>query len=311
MIIYTDDGQTFVEIVTDFIKNSDVLVTKEVLESKFPGFTLGIMQRIVNTSPIVNMNGYYASIDNFNITNEEVLNLKEVLDSIVQDNEAHNAKNIFYRLKNKFNGLFNRIGINHYLQFYYIINKLFDDDFEFLRPFIAKKGIEIQDKETQLVELIVQEGQVSIDRLRDLATYVGYFMESVMDFVIRNNDEIAFLDEKTISAINKIELDEEKILQIDTILDRFMLYSNCRYLAELSNYKEMIEIVPFANKWFLYSIISTYSTKYKVFRTSNVMSKAELIISTEDFDISDISDLTSNVSEIYDLEELLEIEDLE
>ena len=62
-----------------------------------------------------------------------------------------------------------------------------------------------------------------------------------MDLVIRNNDEIVFLDENTVGAINKIELDEEKIIEIDTILDKFMLNYNCRYLKDLSKDKEIKE----------------------------------------------------------------------
>lgn len=197
------------------------------------------------------------------------------------------------------------------MQFYYIINKLFDDDFEFLRPFIAKKGVEIQDKETQLIELIVEEGKVSVDRLRDLTTQVGYFMESIMDLVIRNNDEIVFLDEETIVAVNKIEIDEEKMAHIDTILDKFMLYSDYRYLVELANYNEIRDIFPFANRWFLYSIVSAYSTKYKIFRTNNVMSRTELILAREDFDIREVENLSENAPEVFDLDDLLDIEDLE
>ena len=197
------------------------------------------------------------------------------------------------------------------MQFYYIANKLFDDYFEFLRPFIAKKGIEIQDKETQLIELIVGEVSVSIDRLRELSAFVGFFLDSVMDLVIRNNDEIVFLDENTVGAINKIELDEEKIIEIDTILDKFMLNYNCRYLKDLSKDKEIKEIVPFSNEWFLYSIISAYSTKYKVVRTCNVMSRTELILVTEDFDIRELDKLSSSNLEVYDLEDLLDIEDFE
>lgn len=308
--VYTDDSQTYVEIIAQFIKNSKELVTKELLEKQFPGFSITSMQRVINTSSVVNMNGYFASMDNFNFTQEEISSLKFELEQIVQDGEAHNTKNIFYKFKNKFNGLFNRIGINHYLQFYYIINKLFDDDFEFLRPFIAKKGVEIQDKETQLIELIVEEGKISVDRLRELTTQVGYFMESIMDLVIRNNDEIVFLDEETIVAVNKIEIDEEKMAHIDTILDRFMLYSDYRYLAELANYNEIRDMFSFANKWFLYSIVSAYSTKYKIFRTNNVMSRTELVIAKEDFDIRELENLSA-APEVFDLDDLLDIEDLE
>lgn len=309
--IYTDDSQTFVEIIASFIKNSKDLVTKELLEKEFPGFSVGTMQRVINTSSVVNMNGYYASIDNFHFSQDEISQLKTELEMIVQDEEVHNTKNIFYRFKVKFNGLFNRIGINHYLQLYYILNKLFDDDFEFLRPFIAKKGIEIQDKETQLVELIVQEGKVSIEQLRDLSNKIGYFMESIMDFVIRNNDELVFLDDKTIVATNKIEIDEEKMAQIDNILDNCMLYYDYKYLDELVKNEEISKIFPKTNKWFLYSIITAYSVKYKIFRTSNVMSRTELLIVKENYDEKQIKDLIKEKSSYIDLEDILDIEDLE
>ena len=309
--IYTDDSQTFVEIIASFIKNSKDLVTKELLEKEFPGFSVGTMQRVINTSSVVNMNGYYASIDNFHFSQDEISQLKTELEMIVQDEEVHNTKNIFYRFKVKFNGLFNRIGINHYLQLYYILNKLFDDDFEFLRPFIAKKGIEIQDKETQLVELIVQEGKVSIEQLRDLSNKIGYFMESIMDFVIRNNDELVFLDDKTIVATNKIDIDEEKMAQIDNILDNCMLYYDYKYLDELVKNEEISKIFPKTNKWFLYIIITAYSVKYKIFRTSNVMSRTELLIVKENYDEKQIKDLIKEKSSYIDLEDILDIEDLE
>lgn len=309
--IYTDDSQTFVELIADFIRRSKVLVTKEVLEKEFPGFSIGTMQRVVNTSSIVNMNGYYASIDNFNFSNEDILSLKIELDNIVQDEKAHNAKNIYYRFRHKFNGLFNRIGINHYLQFYYIINKLFDNKFEFLRPFVAKKGVKIQDKETQFVEFIVQKVKMSIGELREEASHFGFWIDSIMDFVIRNNDELVFLDENTIGAINQINLNEDKLVKIDYILDKFMNCSDYRYLTEIIDYGELSDIIPFKNKWFLYSVISVYSTKYKIIRTNNVMARTDLILVSEGFDESIIENLSGQEFVALNLDDLLDVEDLE
>ena len=207
--------------------------------------------------------------------------------------------------------MFNRVGITHYLQFYYIINKLFENDFEFLRPFIAKKGVEIQDKETQLIELIVQEKRITIEKLRDLSVQVGYFMESIMDLVIRNNDKILFYDENTIVAIDEIHIDEEKMLNLDGILDSFMLYSNYRYLSELADYHEIKELFGPTNKWMLYSIVSAFSTKYKIFRTSNVMSRTELIIAMEGFDFNSVKESITKTQSDYNLEDLLDLEDLQ
>ena len=309
--IYTDDSQTYVEIIANYIKNSKVLVTKELLEKEFPGFSMTSMQRIINTSPVVNMNGYFAYMDNLDIQDADKEKLKDELEGIVGDGESHNAKNIFIRFKSKFNGLFNRVGITHYLQFYYIINKLFENDFEFLRPFIAKKGVEIQDKETQLIELIVQEKRITIEKLRDLSVQVGYFMESIMDLVIRNNDKILFYDENTIVAIDEIHIDEEKMLNLDGILDSFMLYSNYRYLSELADYHEIKELFGPTNKWMLYSIVSAFSTKYKIFRTSNVMSRTELIIAMEGFDFNSVKESITKTQSDYNLEDLLDLEDLQ
>lgn len=309
--VYTDDSQTFVERIAEFIKNSKILVTREVLEQNFPGFQMTSMQRISSTTPVVNMNGYFASMDNMAISEEEKVLLKEELNTIVEDEKTHNSKNIFYRFKSKFNGLFNRIGINHYLQLYYILNKLFEDDFEFLRPFIAKKGFEIQDKEHQLIEKIVEEWEITKDRLRDLCYEVGYFMESIMDLVIRNNDEILFKNEHVIVSTEKIDINEEKLQNIDTILDKYMLYSDYMFLKEVAIYSEIKELCENMNEWLLYSLISAYSTKYKVYRTDNVMSRTQLILAKEDFDKSKIENLSTSNPVIFDMEDLLDIEDLE
>ncbi len=309
--IYTDDNQTFVESIAEFIKNSKILVTKEILEKTFPGFQVGTMQRVIATTPIVNMNGYYASIDNMDISDEEKSLLQEEINIVVEDAKAHNLKNIFFRFKKKFNGLFNRIGIMHYLQLYYILNKLFDDDFEFLRPFIAKKRVEILDKERQLIEKITAEGEVTRDRLRTLCYEVGFFMESIMDFVIRNNDEILFKSEDVIVCAEKFDIDEEKLQNIDTILDRSMLYSEYKYLRDVMEFNEIKELHDEMNEWLLYSLISIYSTKYKVYRTDNVISRTKLILSNENFDISQIESLPASGAETFDPEDLLDIEDLE
>ena len=65
------------------------------------------------------MNGYYVHLDNLQITAEELAVFKESIDLIMSQPIIYHAKPLFNAIKRANSGLFSRIGIAHYLQFFY------------------------------------------------------------------------------------------------------------------------------------------------------------------------------------------------
>ena len=124
-------------------------------------------------------------------------------------------------------------------------------------------------------------------------------------------NKILFLDQQTISSVALANLDDEKFLNIDAVIEPLLAQDGYMYLDEIVQRKLFETLIHIDNKWFLYSIITMYSTNYKVFKTSNKLDDADLILAKENFDISSIDNKLKTITNIeVNYDDLLDYEDL-
>lgn len=276
--ILKSDGGSIYDVVEAFVKQAVLPVTKRDILDNFPGITDVVIQQIAAATKIINMNGYYVHLDNLNITDEEIDSLKSLVDNELKDGRIHHANMVFAAIKGKLSGLFVRIGVTHYLQFYYLLQELFLTNYEYYRPFIAILGVKVVGGEAQVINLILQHEECSIATIRQYAREVGTVIDRYIEFVDRNNDSFIFKNRNCIITTTAVGLDEKDFSGLDKLLINFMGNEQYRLLSDFYNYRELPDLSCAWNTWLLYSVIKKYSKEFKLVLTSNYLSEAKPIL---------------------------------
>lgn len=286
--VFKNSNVSFYEIVEAFIKQSALPVTKRDIQETFPGITDIVIQQVAATTRVMNMNGYYVHLDNLNISDNEANELKEAVDGELNDDIIYHANTIFARIKERLSGLFNRIGVTHYLQFYYLLHEIYPTNYAYNRPFIARVGVELVSGEAQVINRILQEEECNIAIIREYAKEVGTVIDRYIEFVDRNNDSFVFKNRDSVIATSALGLEEADFSGLDEVLSDFMGEKQYRLLSDFYNFRELPDLTCNWNTWLLYSIVRKYSRKFKLVLTSNVLADAKPILVLNDFDISRI-----------------------
>lgn len=287
--IYSGSIESFYKIIEEYIKQSNTIVTRKDILKQFPGISDIVIQQVATSTKVVNMFGYFVHLDNLQITDKEYVQFCQAVASVVNDNSIYHAKTIFQAIKGKMSGLFSRIGINHYLQFFYLFRELFPNDYNYVRPFMAKPGVEIVSGEAQVLQRLQGMQEIRLGDLREVAKDVGTIIDRYIEFADRNNDVILIKDRDTFISTDYLELDETMFDDLDNVLSQYLNDDNYKSLSLFFDYWKLPKLKIKWTDWLLYSIINLYSKKFKTAVSSNYIAEAIPIVVKNAFDLNDIS----------------------
>ena len=311
--LYKYDDISFTDIVEEFVESKHGPVTREMIFEEFPGITDAIISNICQETNVINMNGYFVHLNDFNLSTEEINQLLLKIKSYVIGDKIYHSKDVYYYLKDYFADLFYRINLNDYLQFYYLISKLFENDFSFLRPFIANHGVVIPDGENQVINKIVEIGGCDIAGIKEIAKEVGTIIDRYIVFIDKYNTSIIFKDHNSVIPINLINLNNIDFTDLDGIVSKFIGNEKYKQLSLFNLFYELPQLSISWNKWVLYSIIKKYSKSFAVCTSSNTLMYAEPVVYKKGFDIESVNFgemIVDDSNHDIDLIDYLDIEDL-
>ena len=311
--IFKDDNTSMYSLIESYVKHSEKLISKQDILEAFPGVTEITIQQVAMATGVMNMNGYYVHIDNLNITEKENRDLYSAVASIVCEEEIYHVKNVYKSIQARMQGLFSRIGIEHYLQCYYLLHELYADQFEFCRPYMAKIGVEVMGGEEQVLAKMAKNEIVYFSEIREYAKAVGTIIDRYIEFVNRHSDAYIFMSHEAVISVEALELEENLFEELDNELERFLGDLSYRALNEFYDYWKLPKLTIPWNEWLLYSIINKYSEKFSTAVSSNVLSEAIPILTRgdvleQDMDLSNIVKQEQVLTE--DLLDLIDIDDL-
>lgn len=314
--IFKDITASFYTVLESFVKESKTLVTKKDILKNFPGVNDITIQQACAATKIINMNGYFVHLDNLAITDDEMCLLKQSIDMYLSEAIIYHAKNVFIQIKGINAGLFSRIGIEHYLQFFYLIRELFPNEYAYNRPFIAQLGVDIISGEAQVIERISANSETDISELRQYAREVGTVIDRYIEFIDRNNDTFIFKNGHTIIMLDAAGVYDDEFDNIDDIISAFLGEQQYRNLGEFYDYWKLPKLNCLWNEWVLYSLINKYSQKFKGIVSSNYLSEAIPFVARqevkiEEIDFSSASKISVFDEDATDIEDMLDFDDLE
>lgn len=314
--VFKDVETSFYTVLESFVKEAKTLVTKKDILREFPGINDITIQQACASTKILNMNGYFVHLDNLAISEDEKDLLKCSIDELLTDDNIYHAKNVFVRIRGINSGLFNRIGIEHYLQFYYLIKELFPNSYEYNRPFLAHLGVNIISGEAQVLEKMSSKAEVEISDIRQFAREVGTIIDRYIEFVDRNSDIFVFKNGHSVITLEAAGIYDDEFTNIDEVIADFVDDSPYKNLCEFFDYWRLPKLNTAWNEWLLYSLINKYSRKFKGVVSSNYLNEAipfvaKLEVKLEDIDFSNVEKTDTVDEKKTDLEDLLDFDDLE
>ncbi len=302
---------TIYKSVVEFIKKQIYPVSKEAIFKEFPGLT-EIMLNIStsNDSGIINYFGNYIHIDRLRLFDFDKEYLNETMNKLLSDNKAHHDEEIYDYINKDNPDLLNRIYVSFPYRMYSFLEKFFEDEYQFARPYIAKNEVEIGNPYEQIKEYVIGEDCLDIDDILGFAKELHFQINSILDFlksfkethILINNEQIAALDYIGIEGLN-IELLEKEILS-EISETKPIRDLNCIY--KISNIR-----VPWTD-WLIYSIVDKYCKLLDVGASNNQFRCAVPLISPKGcMEIERYSEIKTDVSGSFrTVDDLNKIDDL-
>lgn len=258
--------------IVNFINKAKYPVSKLQIQNEFPGITDIVIALAVSDPEVLNYFGEYLHASNLHLTDTEQQYLYDVVSRIVSDNMSHHVKDFYEVISREKPEILTRNAILYPFGAYSLLEYLFREQFQFLRPYVASIGTEIGRAGERLKELIYSTDRISIADIRDFAKENRFQIQSMIDYANACNDEFLLVDKDTLMRIDKIQITETTAKQIEDCVAQAVTQTTPIY--QLSVWKVLPALsVPWTD-WLLYSVLNKWATKVSVGTSSNQMKMA-------------------------------------
>ena len=186
---------------------------------------------------------------------------------------------------------------------------MYKEQYEFARPYIAEKGVNINKPIELLQEYVSANEMFEIAELLGLAKEYHYLIYDILKFLIGWNDTHLLINKEEMAAIEYIgitsEIANEVEQQIVKEIDDSTLIINLKCIYNLPAI-----CVPW-NEWLVYSVINKWGKELEVHTTSNQFRLSSPVVSRigkfnrEDYDDSDSGEMVQAI----DLNDIGAVED--
>lgn len=199
---------SFYASIVNFIRESKYPVQKQQIKNKFPGVSDMVIQMSVSDREIINLFGSYLHADRLILSATEKYRLHEILQMMLSDNEAHHASDVYSIVQAKMPEAFARNGAMNAFSAFSILEYLFGEDYQFLRPYIAVKGVEVGRPGERLHNLIYSADEVAISDIKEFCKENHFQIQSLLEYINSCNDRFFLRDKYTMVTIDSLGIAE-------------------------------------------------------------------------------------------------------
>lgn len=272
------------EAILSYVKRSKSPVSKDEILSRFPGTTSLMIQLAINDSEVLNLFGKYIHVEKMNFRPAETDYLKTVLNTLLEGKNILNCRDIYEYISNDNQAVLNRLGIHHSFSLFSILQYLFNDEYQFTRPWIARFGVEIS-KPLDLVRDYLESSETaSIPEMIEIAQSAGYRHTGIQKFIDSFNTTHLMISRFEMQSIEKLQVSEKIAHEIE---EKLVFIGTSRlddviWQADLEEYRLPV------NEWVLYSLLKKWGNKYEVIMVKPYKTSIPVIAEKGKLDLSRI-----------------------
>jgi len=258
--------------VVNFIKKSEYPVQKQQIQNAFPGITEIVIVLSVNDPDVLNYFGSYLHASRLVISDEEKDSLYRILAGIVSDHEAHHGTKVYEFIQRQMPVIFSRNAAMHPFSTFSILEYLFQDYFQFSRPYIAEKGVEIGRPGERLHNLIYSGDEFSISDIKKFCKEHQFQIQSLLEYVNSCNDRFLLRDVYTMVSIERTGITESVAREAENVITQEV--SGTQPISQLTCWHHLPKIAVPWTDWLIYSVLNKWGSKLSVATSSNQLRTA-------------------------------------
>lgn len=290
-----------------FIKNSLTFVSKAEIFEAFQGLTEIVLNFAVNDSEVLNYFGTYIHVDNIKLYEEDYSYVKEVADKLLSKNDVLHSKDFFEYIKADNPELIERTGAIYSYRLFSLLEYMLSEDYQFVRPYIAKADAVIDRPMERFQELLEQQDITEIQELLNLASECRFQMIGMLDFLHMFSDTHFILDKEHLVKISTTGIDESIARKIESLILNEV--TGTKVISQLKCREQFPEVQIDWEEWLIFSVISKWSDSLEVGLTTRTFKDAvALVAPAGKMNPDEFSDVVSTTK--YKADNLDNIDDL-
>ena len=298
--------------IVEFIKQFEYPISKAKVQQEFPGVTDIVLGFAISDSNILNYFGEYLHASHLRLSESEKSYLYDLLCNLLNDRQAHHSKDIYEIINREKPEILKRNAALYQYSAFSILEYLFNDKFQFSRPYIAKNDVDIGRPAERLHDLIYSTDEFEISEISEFAKENRYQIQSLLEFINGCNDKYLLINATTMMKIESIGITKEMVESIDKLFANEI--TNTTPIFKLQIWDKLPKInVPWTD-WLLYSMLNKWGHKVSVSTSSNQFRMAvPLVAPIGKMDTAAFADVVPNkqddsvkIDNLDDIDSLLE-----
>lgn len=213
-------------MIEQYLKRAHGPVSKEALKKQFPGISDAIYVNSVLINEHILMWDYGSLIhrDFISVTEEEKAALRQCIEREMEQFSGYLNDTLLYDAANgKFDALFARNGVKNKNNLFSICAYLFQSEFYFRRPHIAREKLERGFSiETVLMNHLQKQGRFDYRDLSAFAKQLGFADSTILQMFSRHREEILRIGRDEYLMADRFQLSDQAKQQVAEILQQQM-----------------------------------------------------------------------------------------
>lgn len=253
--------------IVTYIEDFEHPVTRQQIQSAFPGVPEIVISFAVEDPEILNYFGSYLHASRLSVSNDEKRYLESTIAQIVSDNATHHIKDITQIIMRDKPEILTRNAALSPFSAYSLIEYFFRSKFQFSRPYIAKNGVDIDRSADRLHDMIYSEETFTVAQISDFCKEAHYQIQSMLEYLNSCNDQFFMTDTETIVLISKTGITEEIVDVLEsTILTEL---TETMPILNLLCWQQFPSIQIPWTEWLVYSAINKWGKQLSVSTSNN------------------------------------------
>lgn len=248
--------------IVNFIRDADYPVNKDQILLRFPGISEITINIATSDPDILNYFGAYYHAESIVITSDEKSYLDRVTKHVIADGGIHHASEIYDIVNAEKPVVFTRNFAMFPFSGFSILEWLFRDKYQFARPFIAKKGVDITRPTERLHDFVYTKNHVTVSEISAFIKETRLYVQSLLAFIDECNDKYLLTDSEMLQLIENTGIDAAVAEKVEkTVLTEIHKTATIRSL-QCWNLLPTIK-VPWT-EWLVYSALKKWGKHIEV-----------------------------------------------
>lgn len=295
--------------IVEFIKQFEYPISKTMVQKEFPGVTDIVISFAIDDSNILNYFGEYLHASHLRLSESEKNYLYNLLYNLLDDGQAHHSKDIYEIINREKPEILKRNASLYQYSTFSILKYLFNNEFQFSRPYIAKNGVDIGRPAERLHDLIYSTDKFEVAEISEFAKENRYQIQSILEFINGCNDEYLLINASTMMKIELIGITKEIAETIDKLVSDEIISTTP--IFNLQIWDKFPKINVSWTDWLLYSTLNKWGHNVSVSTSSNQFKMAvPLVAPIGKMDTTAFADVVPSKDNLVKIDNLDDIDSL-